>query len=665
MIELAIVEFGDPRTGAGFVHYQDPNRSPAAPVFVKAAQALTTDGAGQPPDGTQDNDRYPVWTLRMVEIPTGGPYWCFSVQGRNGAFGRAGSCQFAFAAGDVAPSKVWRTAVRMIQDDGRLGYDVGSDVRVGHGDPDRLAEVIGDLAAGAERIVVDGDPVRVAAAIGDLVAVLPTAVVRSYVWGTYLLQQPVLGQPKLVVGRWPAELAQLPPAVRVDRWLSDAAPRSGTFHPGPRTAEAIDWLATIAAQGKYVVAYQGFADLPSLLDQVAHDQLSIRPGDVPELVRRNDERLYDERFRGFVEDHARANPDWTINRLVAGGHPEWLVGLLFDGLLAADTAAPAGANPMRFPPDREWPDTGWHAALARMLAVRYPTTSARAEFVRARLRGPGRPLADADAVTAAQDWLELLELRPDDPVAMDIFPISVDRIVTELTHTGQLGATHRTRLVTGDLVGTIRQVVARFDVVPAVAAAALLSLDCTDEQRVAVLGEVLAHNERRQPGDQWLGELLSQRLDEHVRQVVLSDGMRYLVHNGHRITAPLLLRIALEWYAGQLDDDVWRPVITAAADQLRSPQPQRETRPETAGWGQDPSYLTESAPVHMGQTFDRPDPRDDAIGVASDAAVPVRASRRRAFDRSADVRNTVTLWVTAVIAAGALAFAVIALLHRY
>ena len=582
MIDLTIVEWGDPVGGLGFVHYPDPKRPPAGKPFQKAAAALVSGTVGQPPEGTRDSDRHPVWSLRCVQVDPLGPHWCFAVQGRGGKFGQAGSCQFAFAPADVEPRQVWATGAQWVGADGRLGYQPANQAPSGAVNEQQISGVLTGLAERRSRIAVDGEPVDVAAAIARLLDVVPVEDVRAYVWVTYLLRRPVLSEHPTVTGRWPAELRASKDAKLVNQWLDTASGEPSTREQHPRWPEAVTWLTDHIVSGSGINrSYRLFGGIPDLLDTIVDNELGLRPQDVSALLDIGADRLRSGTGPALVRQWARADPQKAISRLRGPAGARWLKNLLLDGLLEANTSAAPGKNPALFPPADERPFTGWHERLALLLRRRYADPDAMAEFVRRELKAPGRPMAHRNAVEEATPWLQKLGLSPNDP-ASGIFPVPTNEIVRCLKEDGYLSPTNRRLLASApDFAGEARRVVDSLGYVPAPAATALLQVAALDAgQDQSVVGDLarylLRHNDQHRDKrtsvcDVWLLHALDGNLPSWVRVLLMDVGILYLAQFSSRPLPAAFLRRGLELEAAEpgLPTATRRILLLDSAERLR------------------------------------------------------------------------------------------------
>jgi hypothetical protein len=563
MIDLTIVEWGDPVGGLGFVHYPDPERPPAGKPFQKATAALVSGTVGQPPEGARDSARHPVWSLRCVLIDSVGPHWCFAVQGRGGKFGQAGSCQFAFAPADVEPRQVWATCVQWVGADGRLGYQPANQAPSGAVNEQQISGVLTGLAERRSRIAVDGEPVDVAAAIARLLDVVPVEDVRAYVWVTYLLRRPVLSEHPTVTGRWPAELRASKDAKLVNQWLNTASGEPSTRAQHPRWPEAVTWLAGHIVSGSGINrSYRLLGGMPDLLDTIVDIELGLRPQDVSALLDIGADRLRSGTGPVLVRQWARADPQQAISRLRVAAGPEWLDALLLEGLLEANKAAAPGENPALLPPVDEHPFTGWHERLALLLRRRYADPAAMADFVRRELKAPGRPMADRNAVEEATPWLQKLGLSPNDP-ASGIFPVPTNQIVRCLKEDGHLSPTNRRLLASAsDFAWEARRVVDGLGYVAAPAGTELLQVATVDAQKdQSIIGDLARyllwnndqHGDKRTPTcDVWLLHVLDGDLPSSIKALLIDVGIDHLTQLGSRPLPAAFLRRALELEATEL-----------------------------------------------------------------------------------------------------------------
>src|SRR5882672_8541431 len=101
-----MIALGYADQGSGFAREQPEtaeNRD-----FWRAVDVMLYDDVRQPPEDVRSTVGHPVWGLRMVEVGKARlRHWCFTVQGRDGSFGLAGTCRFAFFPESVRPGEVW------------------------------------------------------------------------------------------------------------------------------------------------------------------------------------------------------------------------------------------------------------------------------------------------------------------------------------------------------------------------------------------------------------------------------------------------------------------------------------------------------------------------------------------------------------------------------
>lgn len=600
MIDLTIVEWGGPKGGGGFLPYLDPHRRPAGKPFQKAARALIYGDVDQPPEEIPDSDRHPVWSLRCVQVEAVGPHWCFAVQGRGGAFGRVGSCQFAFAPADVEPGQVWATGVHLVGADGRLGHGPAPRAPRGAIGKRQISGVLTGLAQGRRRIAVEGAPVDVAAAIARLLAVVPVEDVRDYVWTTYLLRRPVGSKRLTVAGRWPTELRASNAAKVIDRWLDAGSGEPFALSLHPRWLEAVSWLTDHTVSGAEIdPSYRLLSGMTDLLDTIMDAELGFRLEDVAAQLDTDADRLRFGTGPELIRQWAVAQPRDAIGRLLDPAGPSWLDEFLFDGVLEANRRAAAGQNPALLPPADEYPFTGWHSQLVRLVRGRYVDQAAMADFVRRELMVPGRPMADRKAVEQAIPWLQELGLSPDGP-ASGIFPVPTQRIVRELAELGGLGTTNR-RLLAGsaDFVGEARRVVNSLGYVPASVGIVLFQVAAVDaRQDQSVVGDLarhlLQHNDQyfgdgylgdRPPAcDTWLEQVLDGDLPPSTKNLLVDIGGNHLAQRGPKSLPAAFLRRVLELRADEPGVGVaTRRILLDSAEYLRAAAEQESTPRYTAG----------------------------------------------------------------------------------
>ncbi|NKE63333.1 hypothetical protein FXN61_44075 [Lentzea sp. PSKA42] len=609
MTEHVVVEWGD-KSGGGFVLYTDPRRgAPPGPAFVRVAHDLQDDVVHQPPEAARDNDRFPVWGLQQVEVEDHGPQWCFTVQGRGGAFGRAGTCQFLFAPASADPADVWAHGVALVGPDGRLGHEprLPSLPAV---NATQLVRPLMALAERRKRIAVTGDPTEVAAVIGCLVTALPSAVVAEHIWMTFPLSTPILDKRPSVTGRWPAEQSDNLCARRVERWLEPDPDELPEPQP-PRADEAIRWLAQRATGGRRDPAHCGVASLRALLDLIIREELVITEADIGRLVRAHDPRLQDGAKPQMVRRWAAQQTDTAISELLRNP-PHWLEPMLFDGVLQAQLRAGKGQNPAKFPPAPA--PGGWHTRLADLLRARYHNREELLRFVREHVTAPGSPLGTPDLVQRYRHWLERLGISSTDP-STGIFPVPVKEIVTSLVQYGRISAAHREFLrAASDPIGTLRSVVDRMPEVTPAGAAVLMTVQDNENGMRQVLETVLGHNPHRdERAAAWLDELMKEVTSRRMKGAVITAGVQHLgKYQAGPLPAAFLASVLECWSeqeSEQEGDHVVR-VLRDAATRLRPATRRIEPGPV---FRQDDEWPMPVEAVHTPAAVDDPEvqPYDD------------------------------------------------------
>ena len=569
MTEHVVVEWGD-HAGGGFAPYTDPRRGEAPPpAFVRAAHDLQDEIVPQPPEDARDNDRFPVWGLQKVDVEEHGPHWCFTVQGRGGAFGRAGSCQFLFAPVAADPAEVWAHGVARVGRDGKLGHEP-RPVPPHSVDPSLLLGPLTALAERRRRVAVAGSPAEVAAVIGCLVTALPSEVVAEHIWMTFPLSTPVLDKRPSVTGLWPAEQSDTLSARRVARWLEpdpDELPESL-----PRRAdEALGWLAQLAATGRRNPAHRRSASLRALLDLIIAEELGITEADIPGLVHAHDQRLRNGTKPDMILRWVAQQPGSAISELLRTP-PQWLEALLFDGLMHAQLQAGHGQNPALFPPAHA-AKGNWHARLADLLRARYHQQEELQQFVRDHVVAPGKPLGTPVLVQHWRNWLVNLGVSPNDP---SIFPLPVKDIAAALDQTGRISDAHQQFLrASGDPADAIRSVVQRMEHVTPGGACVLMAVPDNSEGRIQVLESVLAHNTFRGPeAAAWLVKLMTTTGSRRVKEAAVIAGTRHLEKSGP-LPAAFLASVLEFWSVLSEEEPVAQAVLRDAGLLLRPKAPAR------------------------------------------------------------------------------------------
>ncbi|GLZ40797.1 hypothetical protein [Actinokineospora sp. NBRC 105648] len=590
-----IVEWG---VGSGFA-LSEPTEGPRPPAqFVRAAESLTAFPVVQPPAGTGDHTRFPVWCLVYTEVEEFGPHWCFSVQGRDGTFARAGSCQFLFAPASVHPYTVWLEGVERVGPNGKLAHARVCEVPFDAPAPARVADLLAAIDENRHHVPVDGAPLEVAALITSLLGRVPAAVARSRIWATYLLKPAVLDDYPVLSGHWPAETAANHGA-RVRQWLGEATPGRARDESDAR---AFDWLAR--AQPDQLVAYHGLPDLRALLDVVIREELGVRPQDVPRLFTADPDRLRTAKGSAAVLEWAQGEPVRAIAYLVPPRLPADLAEVVFAGVLRAHRAAGPGENPAWFPPADAGQFPDWHRHLADFLIRALPDRRDRIALVKDTLLAPGRPLSDVDAVYRSGAWLASIGVSPQDPT-VGIFPPSPAAIAAALAAPGgTISAAHRAFLRDSpDPVETLGLVAQRIGyITPPVADQ---FLDVVGEQaRPGLLATVLRHNARYPdvPVERWVIQLGERR--PHDEFTVVEGAYPILLDLG--LLSDQLLSRAMAVYADQPgDSEARRRLMREAGERFQRAtaggRPVTVPVPRTQQWQEE-----HSAPADFGPTG--PDP---------------------------------------------------------
>ncbi|KOX27093.1 hypothetical protein ADK67_14865 [Saccharothrix sp. NRRL B-16348] len=649
MTEFVLVEYGD-LEGGGFVpHVADGSPAPPA-AFASAAAKLVGGNVPQPPEPVDDGRHHPMWSLRQVDVE-GVPHWCFAVQGRGGAFGQAGMCQFLFAGADFPPDRLWSGASQLVRPDGRLAHpDVGepTDTWRRPVSDDAVAAGLRGLFAGETRIVLTGSALGVAATIGALLAVLPSAVVARHVWSTYLVRRPVQDPRPIVTGRWPEVLPGGNAGLR--SWLDRASDRAGSPVGHPQADAVVDWLAELAGLGLALPPdYAAQPDLEALSALIAARQLDFDRRDVPGLLDAGDDRLTFGRGRELLAEWAAASPREAITRLVRG-LPEAHEQVVFDSVLDLHRLAEPGANPTLFPPAASVVP-GWDVKLAGLLRARLDRHELVVEFVRDYVIAPGRPLHDR--FHAHESWLDLLGVPPSDP-ASGIYGVPTGRIVAEIRDTKTLGADSRAFLAAAtDPITEVRRVLDGLAGVPPKVAAEFVGLGA-DEREVTDLLEYALDLGYAKGGATWAEKWL---IDVHGlveakrRPAVLAAGLAHFTRLARELPVPLLV-LALRTEADNLDPAAAgrRKVYMEAAARLESgakkvrtvgrsapaqPAPPSQPAPEPARSTPTPQPAPRTPTPSTPQTSPpRTEPADHSPPWGSHPS-PVVGKRRRLPDLSA------------------------------
>ncbi|WP_367129152.1 hypothetical protein [Saccharothrix sp. HUAS TT1] len=610
MTDYVLVEYGD-LTGGGFVPNVGEGRAAPPAAYTALATKLLTN-VPQRDEPAEDGHLLPMWSLRHVEVDSA-PHWCFAVQGRGGAFGQAGMCQFLFAPAWHDPAGFWHWAVCRIGADGLLGHPDSAEPSHRWLRPvarSALSGALTALFADAQAVVVDGEPVDVAATLHAVIALLPLAEVRRHVFSTYLVRRAVRDTNPPVTGRWPQRLPG--GNAGLGSWLERAAEQRGeqaVTHP--KTAEVVAWLTGLAAHEQALPQrYLEAPTLAGLVELVAARELDFEESDVPALLAAGDARLTTGHGRGVVSRWAVDAPAAAIARLTgADPLPPELAEVLFDSVLDVHVGAAPHTNPALFPPAAD-DVPGWSATLARLLRARFDSRARMAEFVRDYVIADGRPLHGAELHQAHESWLADLGVSPADPT-VGIYGVPTARIVAEIRKHKVVGPVASAFLDAAP--DTLREVVAVLDglgkVTPTVAVE-LMRL-CAGQER-EVLEHVLRLGQAQGPAwaEKWL--LATYELvPPSTGAAVLAAGVAHFDRLDRRLPAGLLVaalrsdlsrltpsaqRKVLRDAALRLESDVHR----AAADRAAQPVPAvaREPEPGSREEGADslPSWHEEEKP---------------------------------------------------------------------
>jgi len=576
MSDYVLVEYGD-LEGGGFVPYVAEGRPEPPAPFTAAATRLVQNNVPQPPEPDDDGHRHPLWSLRVVDVEAE-RHWCFAVQGRGGAFGQAGMCQFLFAPVTAHPGDLWHDAVGLVRPDGRLAHP-GAGPGTGHWrrprEADRVRAGLAGLFAGEAKVVLDGEPLDVAATVGALLSVVPAAVARERVWSTCLVRRPTQDNRPIVTGHWPDALPGGNEGLR--SWLKRPAER-GAPVAHARAEQVVDWLAHRGALGERLPDHLAeLPDLDALTAAVVRTELDFELPDVGGMLALHDQRLLLGRGLELLGEWVAHNPLQAVRHLVdplPAAHEH----AVFDALLDEHVQAAPGANPALFPPAASVVP-GWAEKLVPLLKGRF-THGQLVDFVRDYLIAPGRPLHGADAYLAHEGWLTSLGVPPGDP-SLGIYEVPTRLIAEELGRTGQLSATGRRFLLGAvDPVGEAKRVVDQHATAPPAVVAELIGLFDDRARIAAVLDHAL---DRGLPGgghrwaEEWLAEVHA-LADRSRKPAVLSAALGSFRREGLPPPPPLLV-LGLRAAANRNDpssEAYW--VLTQAAAALEEAPGRRSAR---------------------------------------------------------------------------------------
>jgi len=434
MSQMHTVAWAD-ADGTGFSP-QDPHGD-VPREYWQAAQRMLTAEVVQPPESIRSTMPHPVWTLRRVSVGALGGHWCFSVQGRGGSFGVAGTCEFTFAnEADWHPADVWRQMARRAVDrdrDGPGGSCPPPDV-----DPEQVRGVLVAILRQQGQIGVPGTPIGVAGIIEAVLTRVSPRLATPWIWATCPLQRPESRRVWLIGGRWPVEFRRNAAGLarQIDQVLT-APPDAPGDVLDDRRGTVFDLLVRQAPTGNEaeLIRRSQAATLGELLDEIAEHTIAPGVTDVPRLFTTHPERLAQE--RELVRRWARTAPQDGLIRLrdlVDRSDPHQLRWPLLDGLIDAQWDHPA-TNPLGLPVSgthqpRPRPGKKWRDQLAGLLIGRDDETDLVGLLH--RLSEPGAILAKH--LHAMREWFLDLGLSPwHQP---ELFPDRALAIVTAYAGSG-------------------------------------------------------------------------------------------------------------------------------------------------------------------------------------------------------------------------------------
>lgn len=570
MIPVELVQWGGV-AGSGFSPVDDGGLRRASNDFRSVAQELVhvPDGVPQP---TPDLEARSALGLRVVQVPGSGLCWCFSVQVCGGRFGRTGVCQFLFAPVDGTEAwRLWESCVAAVESgEGLLPWSLattglaGDPAPIGgNADTATVAEVLTGLVEGHDAVRVSGAEAEVAAAIAGALRVLPDAVARERVWTTFLAATPANPRLPRVTGAWPESLRGTPMAERVDRWLDRKAVSFEDDGLGDKAA-AVRWLAARVREPASVDRYRSLPTIRALVSSVVeHELWRLAADQVWPALQRGDERVL-----------RAENEPLLVSWLVGNAAPavEWLCGTSV-GLPAefADTVFGllVRENGLGLPTS----DPVWFDRSAELARRRCPT---RADLVKL-----ARALAVGD-VRATGPWFEALGLDRRDPDLADLFPVTEEAVVEEVTAVGDLGPLGE-RLLAGS--ASPAEVLARLvaavpPLAPAVAVSWLGRVGAESERR-QLFRAVLGRHRFAGQASEWLLAAVESTEDGEIRDVVASLGASAFGRE-ERPSLELSL-VCLEIGARSVEPAscfaVFWDVVRASIGELRRQVAERDRRP--------------------------------------------------------------------------------------
>ncbi|MEV8510756.1 hypothetical protein [Dactylosporangium sp. NPDC051484] len=412
--------------GRGFrAQGEESAQAPLRRYWTAAEQLLD---AEKVPNGVDNTLKYPLWTLRRVNVEGIGQQWCFIERGRGnlvGAdgqlqkdrqFGMAGGIRFGFASFLLAPIEVWRSGT------GDAWTPV-SRPRKGWAASNRgiVRRLFAALGSGQTRVHLPGNPAENWLVIEQALAVLPRRLAARWVWSTCLFQV----RDAYVAGSVPSDLHDSEPIERLAAQVAaKKLPESEQRFLETLTtkqAEAFDFLVDQAERAVEKSKWRNdFADLlrrteaedlREFLFEMA-DRLNLSPmrmEDVPAaLMTREGQASLHSSGADLVAQYAEAAPK-EARRYLSSDPMSPVAPDLTEGLRSRQVTEPA-ENQFDIPTAKR-PATQWTQRSSELLR-HHTEESERAELITTVIQ-PGGVLHDLGDLQAAEQFVTDLGLTQD------------------------------------------------------------------------------------------------------------------------------------------------------------------------------------------------------------------------------------------------------------
>ncbi|WP_432989153.1 hypothetical protein [Dactylosporangium sp. CA-233914] len=428
--------------GRGFrAQGEESAQAPLRRYWTAAEQLLD---AEKVPNGVDNTLKYPLWTLRRVNVEGIGQQWCFIERGRGnlvGAdgqlqkdrqFGMAGGIRFGFASPQLAPIEVWRSGTG-------AAWTPVSRPQKGWAARNRgiVRRLFAALGSGQARVHLPGNPAENWLVIEQALAVLPRRLAARWVWSTCLFQV----RDAYVAGSVPSDLHDSEPIERLAQQVAaKKLPESeqrllGTL--STKQAEAFDFLVEQAERavdkGKPrkdltdLLRRSETEDLREFLSEIA-DRLNLSPmrmQDVPAamMTREGQTNLHNSEA-DLVAQYAEAAPK-EARRHLSTDPMSPVAPDLTEGLRNRQVTDP-GENQFDIPTAGR-PATQWTQRSSQLLR-HHTEEHDRAELITTVVQ-PGGVLHDLGDLQAAEQFVSDLGLTQDR--YPQFYPAPVIRAIVE------------------------------------------------------------------------------------------------------------------------------------------------------------------------------------------------------------------------------------------